>query len=232
MKLGQMFGYNSTQTLEEGAPPRIGTQAFTKLQEASTGLADFLRRQIDKSRFIWIDYPQEKTEIALRYAKNWTCSVLSNSNAETAYRNLRKSWQEQTIADFLISSGYDPSSFRSTLNTPEDLKIGTFCKEVIVRGRTEHKADIVFRCHGNGNLCLVEAKAVGVLVDANKRVKECCDKAGEWHSTDTLGECAVFAVIAGFFGEQHIQALVRSNIIPVWEHRITDLLGQPACLHI
>jgi hypothetical protein len=231
MKLGQMFGYNSTQPLEEGPAPRIGTAAFNKLQQASTEISYFLSRQIDRSRFIWLDQPEQATELALRYAKNWTCSILANSNAETAYRNLRKTRQEKTIADFLARSGYVPSNFTSTLNSPNDLEIGTFCKEIRVKGRTVQKADLVFRCRGNGKLCLIEAKAVGVLLDAAKRVKECCNKAEEWISAENLGQCAVFAVIAGFFAEQHIQALASSNIITVWEHRITELLGQSACLH-
>jgi hypothetical protein len=229
MKFGQLFGFRTSSPFET-TPPRPGSDKYTKLESQARDMAEFLSRQLDHSRFIWVNNPQSASTIAFDYARKWTCSVIANQRAETDYRSLRRKLQEDTITEFLEANGYALSAFRSTLQRPNDLRVGEFCKELKVQGRTVQKADVVFRCRDNGNLCLVEAKAVGVLLDATKRVKECCDKANEWLTgSHHLGNCHAFAVIAGFFSNGNLDALHASRINVVWEHRISDLLGFSAC---
>ena len=72
-------------------------------------------------------------------------------------------------------------------------------------------------------LVLIEAKAVGVEIDSTKRIKECCDKANDWKSSDDLANSEVLTVIGGFFNETGIRNLKASNIRVIWEHRLKDL---------
>ena len=92
-----------------------------------------------------------------------------------------------------------------------------------MRGGTSQKADVIVRRKRDGQLVLIEAKAVGVQVDAFKRVKECCDKSRDWKSNAQLGDVVVVAVIAGFFAQQNLDALKTAGAAIVWEHRLTDL---------
>ena len=79
------------------------------------------------------------------------------------------------------------------------------------------------RSKKTSKLVLIEAKAVGVEIDSTKRIKECCDKSGDWRSAKKLGSPIVVAVIAGFFNETGIANLRASEITVVWEHRLSDL---------
>ena len=102
------------------------------------------------------------------------------------------------------------------------INLGEYSKERKVRGGTSQKADVIVRRKQDGQLVLIEAKAVGVQLDAFKRVKESCDKARDWKSNEQLGEVVVVAVIAGFFVEQNLHALRNAGAVIVWEHRLTD----------
>ena len=70
---------------------------------------------------------------------------------------------------------------------------------------------------------MVEAKAVGVEIDATKRIKECCDKANDWSSAQNLKPLTIKTVVAGFFTSSNISNLQASNIKVVWEHKLADL---------
>lgn len=85
------------------------------------------------------------------------------------------------------------------------------------------KADLIVRRKLDGKLVLLEAKAVGVQVDAFKRIKECCDKARDWKSNPDLAQPEVIAVIGGFFVEQNLVALHQADVLAVWEHDLNSL---------
>ena len=70
---------------------------------------------------------------------------------------------------------------------------------------------------------VIEAKAVGVEIDATKRIKECCDKANDWASGKKLQSPEVIAVIAGFFTSRNIANLEASRVHVVWEHRLSGI---------
>lgn len=91
-----------------------------------------------------------------------------------------------------------------------------------VRGRTIQKADVVFRSKKSKKLVLVEAKAVGVEIDATKRIKECCDKANDWGAGAKLQSPDIVAVIAGFLTENNLENVTASGVDVVWEHRLSD----------
>ena len=92
-----------------------------------------------------------------------------------------------------------------------------------MQGRTRQKADLAVRSKRTKRLVLIEAKAVGVEIDSTKRIKECCDKAGDWQSAPRLDAPDVVAVIAGFFNPTGLANLRASKIHVVWEHRLADL---------
>ena len=70
---------------------------------------------------------------------------------------------------------------------------------------------------------LIEAKAVGVELDSTKRIKECCDKANDWSTSNELKEPQIITVIGGFFNINGINNLEASDIGVIWEHRLSDL---------
>ena len=72
---------------------------------------------------------------------------------------------------------------------------------------------------------MVEAKAVGVELDATKRIKECCDKANDWNTATNLNYPDIVTVIAGFFNQTNISNLTASNIAIIWEHKLSDFEG-------
>ena len=92
-----------------------------------------------------------------------------------------------------------------------------------MKGRTRQKADFAVRSKKSKRLVLIEAKAVGVEIDATKRIKECCDKASDWQSSQALDSPAIVTVIAGFFNRTGLANLRASNVQIVWEHRLADL---------
>ncbi len=222
MKFGQMFGLTSIDKFEKSriAP---STAKHTSLARLSDQIAKFTFDNLDKSRFTWIADKQWKNELAFSYAKKWTCSIAADQNAQTAYRTWRKQLQEQAIIAKLVSCGYVKSKFGGIIEHDTDISIGEFTQEIRVRGRTIQKADVVFRSKTSKKLVLVEAKAVGVEIDAVKRIKECCDKANDWAASAKLNSPEIVAVIAGFFTGANISNIVASRIYVVWEHDLCSL---------
>lgn len=222
MKFGQLFGLRSTSTIESRRH-RPGSSAGRLLARKADDIAAFIRENLDPSRFAWVASQSPPDSVVAAFAKSWTCSISADQNAQTAYRNGRKKLQEEAIAAHLRSKGYSLTTFSGILDKRTLLSPGQFLTERRVRGRTVQKADLVVRSRSTANaLILIEAKAVGVEVDAVKRVKECCDKANDWCSSRSLSP-QVVAVIAGFFNATTLANLRASHVRVVWEHRLSDL---------
>lgn len=222
MKFGQMFGLNSVERFERSRVSGTSSTA-RELTRIAPRIAKFISENIDRTRFIWLDDPSQYSNLAQGYAKKWTCSMAADQNAQTNYRNWRKQKQEHSIADHLLSLKYAKSAHKGLISQATDIGIGEFTQEIRVQGRTIQRADLVFRSRKSRKLVLLEAKAVGVELDATKRIKECCDKANDWSASAALGDPQIVAVIAGFFTEHNIANLSASNIRIVWEHRLSDL---------
>jgi hypothetical protein len=221
MKFGQFVGLTSIdkfekKNLKNGA-------AYEQLRSIAKNICDYINVNIDRDRFIWLDDVARKTSIAETFAKKWTCSVAANQNAETAYRNWRKDQQEKGAHAAIEAMGYTKSAFRGVVKNSTDIAIGTYTCETRVKGRTNQKADIVCKSKKTNRLILIEAKAVGVELDATKRIKECCDKANDWGTSVDLSNPNVVSLIAGFFTENNIKNLEASNITVVWEHNLQKL---------
>lgn len=223
MKFGQLFGLASIDALENDRLSR-GAAKYRLLKSLAPKIARFAVRNLDRQRFLWIN-SRFRGDIALAqaYAKGWTCSIAADQNAQTKYRNWRKEQQEQAIAAFLVTRGYTKSSFTGVVSRHTDVNLGEYTQEIRVKGRTRQKADLAVRSKKSKRLVLIEAKAVGVELDATKRIKECCDKAGDWQSASALNSPGVVAVIAGFFNPTGIANLRASSVLVVWEHRLADL---------
>lgn len=224
MKFGQFFGMNSIDKFERDRVT-IGTKKYCDLQHIASEMASFIGKNLDRKRFAWLDSPDmDCIDLAHSYAKNWTCSIAADQNAQTKYRNWRKDQQEHAIASQLVAMGYTKSSYKGVINAYTDINIGEYTQELRVRGRTLQKADLIARSkRKTKRLVLIEAKAVGVELDSTKRIKECCDKSSDWRSSAALNEPKVAVVIAGFFNPKGIQNLRASEIEVVWEHRLSDL---------
>jgi hypothetical protein len=225
MKFGQFFGLNSVGQFE-AAKLLPGSIKYERLEGIAGRMAQFVNDNIDRRRFLWLDASVQVPDqsLAEQYAKRWTCSIAADQNAQTRYRNWRKDQQESAIAAALIGLGYVKSAHSGTVSKKTDVSIGEFTPEKRVKGRTMQKADVIVRSKRVPHpLVLIEAKAVGVELDSTKRIKECCDKAGDWGSSTDLDAPTVVSVIAGFFNEKGIQNLRASGIEVVWEHRLTDL---------
>ena len=223
MKFGQLFGLATIESFERDKI--VVRSKLDDLERLAPRIAEFVNQHLDRSRFVWLvdTLTAECRTLANSYAKKWTCSLIADQNAQTEYRNWRKTQQEAAIEQQLISLGYVKSTFRGQVEQRTDINLGEYSKERKVRGGTSQKADVIVRRKRDGQLVLIEAKAVGVQLDAFKRVKECCDKARDWKSNEQLGEVVVVAVIAGFFVEQNLHALKNAGAAIVWEHRLTDL---------
>lgn len=224
MKFGQFFGINSIDRYENNKLDG-GTKKHNDLKKIADKIATFATSNLDKSRFIWLGKADPSTDLALakEYAKKWTCSIAADQNAQTRYRNWRKDQQEMSIANELISLGYTKSSFSGVVKNHTDINIGEFTQELKVKGRTTQKADVIVRSKKSKKIILIEAKAVGVEIDSTKRIKECCDKANDWSSSDKLNKPVIVSVIAGFFTSKGIGNLEASNVTVIWEHRLKDL---------
>lgn len=221
MKFGQFFGLNSIDILERR---RITSgPSFALLTDLAPRISQFAQANLDILRFPWTTGSQPFTAELLTSAKLWTSSIAADQNAQTAYRNWRKNEQERKIKDFLISRGYQEASIKGVISSRLDIEPGEFTTEIKVKGRTRQKADVVARSRSSGELVLIEAKAVGVELDATKRIKECCDKANDWRTAGELGAPSVVAVIAGFFTPTNISNLQASSVHVVWEHQIAGL---------
>jgi hypothetical protein len=218
MKFGQFFGLASTEPFE--AEKLTSGAKFDQLKRLAPRIADFINANLDRSRFAWLDRRLTKAELALafRYARSWTCSLIADQNAQTSYRTWRKTAQENRIELALIELGYLKSGYRGDVTSKSDINVGSYSKERRVRGRTVQKADLVVHQRSGKRLVLIEAKAIGVELDAYKRVKECCDKAGDWKTNSRLGKPLVAAVVAGFLTETNVRTLQAAGVHVIWEH--------------
>jgi hypothetical protein len=223
MKFGQMFGLSSIERMERDKI--VNGKALSDLKVLAPGIAEFMNQHFDRTRCVWIGTAIDDAtrKLAEDYAKNWTCSLIADQNAQTEYRNWRKAQQESAIERTLIDMGYIRSGYVGDVKQQSDINIGDHSKERKVKGATLQKADLIVRRKRDGKLILLEAKAVGVQVDAFKRVKECCDKARDWQSNPRLGKPEVVVVIGGFFAEQNLSALSQANVHIVWEHNLDGL---------
>jgi hypothetical protein len=223
MKFGQFFGLPSTEALEK---ERI-TKAvpLRKLEAIAPRIAKFVADHFDHDRFLWLSRKLSQTQRALAqaYARSWTCSLIADQNAQTEYRNWRKTLQETRIENELIRLGYTKSAYKGDVERVTDINVGSYSKERRVKGRTVQKADLVVHRKRGKRIVLVEAKAVGVEVDAYKRVKECCDKASDWRTNVRLENPKVVVVVAGFLTETNVSTLRAAKIEVVWEHRLGSL---------
>ena len=225
MKFGQVFGIASIGPFENDKIPP-GTSKHSKLQAIAPKIASFANERLDSQRFIWLEQTPKRLsalDLSRTYAKNWTCSIAADQNAQTKYRNWRKDQQEQAIASELTKLGYTKSTYSGIVSKQTDINLGEFSLEKKIQGRTRQKADLIVRSKTTKQLVLIEAKAVGVEIDSIKRIKECCDKASDWKSGKSLQQPVVVAVIAGFFNLTGIRNLQASDIQVVWEHRLSDL---------
>lgn len=226
MKCGQTIGLKTVGNFENSKIDK-SSRAFKGLMAAAGPLSAFFANRLDHSRFLWLKENLDPDGLALatEFARKWTCSISSDQNAQTNYRNWRRNFQELRIENELVSLGYRKSSFSGVLHSYTDLSIGEYTREVRVMGKTRQKADLVVRSKHNhpGRLYLIEAKAVGVEIDSTKRIKECCDKANDWRSSIKLNSPGVIAVIGGYFTSVGLNSLRLSNVTPLWEHRINSL---------
>jgi hypothetical protein len=222
MKLGQLIGLASTAPYENEAV--TSGAKYKQLQSKVIRLSDIFNENLDRQRFLWLNSTlnDENQKMAKQYAKNWTCSLMANQNAVTSFRNWRKELQETTISEIIVKAGYSKLNTRKNLKKVTDILPGQFSRECRVQGRTTQKADFALRLKKSNKLLLLEAKAVGVKIDAFKRMKECREKADDWYSH--FGKNVLCgAVIAGFIPLSEVQALINSNIAVFWEHRLDVL---------
>lgn len=224
MKMGQVVGISSTAGFEKHKATRGRTMARLRLVAAA--ICDRVSQRICHPRFPWLADPSLDTKANRAIAKAITCNLAADQSAQTKYRTFRKHMQESAIEAKLKELGYVQSPSTTPISRYSDLVPGQYRTESrIVGGREIQKADIVYRSTRTGNLVLVEAKAVGVQLDATKRVKECCNKASDWRSSRELREPTVIAVLAGHFTATTLANLKASDVKVVWEHRLDMLEG-------
>ena len=182
MKFGQLFGLSSIGSFENEV--QLNSQQHKKIATVAPRIAKFVTENLDHDRFLWLLHNLSESErsLARQYAKSWTCSLIADQNAQTEFRNWRRLSQETHIEDQLVVLGYMQTTHRGNVERISDINPGSYSKERRVQGRTIQKADLTVRHRDGKRLILIEAKAMGVEIDAYKRVKECCDKAADWRT--------------------------------------------------
>lgn len=221
MKMGQSVGMNSTDAFEDervvNAPRKRA--AYQKLCNAAPLIAETVRDRLDEQRFPWLhrDMSSLDYRIALDFACDWTCSLISSENAETEYRTIRKETQEGICSDQIRRAGYEFVEYGSDYSGMGSLLPGQYCDERRVIGHGNHKADFILKLKRSGKLMLIEAKAIGVRVDSHKRMKEVNTKFTAWRQI--YGEQAIYAAfLSGFFKPSLISDLIDEGVLVFWEH--------------
>lgn len=222
MKLGQLVDLPSTQLFEDNKVTKGDSRR--KLELTASKLLEIIVPRMDVERFLWLNSKLSCSEykIAMDLARKWTCSLMANQNSNTSFRNWRKELQETSIANQLINTGFVSVDVRRIINDTNDLLPGQFSKECRIRGRNVQKADFVIRLRKSKRMMLIEAKAIGVKIDAFKRIKECREKFDDWRYTfgNVIG-CGV--VLSGFIPESEYKSLADSGVKVFWEHNIKEI---------
>jgi len=219
MKLGQMVGLASTASFENGVVPNSAI---------AQRLATMVRHNLDRGRIVWQQArmsPKERA-VAQRYAKRWTASLMANQNSATDFRNWRKDIQENKIEGAIMEASFRLLPNRPVVREIGSLPPGAFVKESKIGRRNPQKADFVIRTKDGRRLIALEAKAIGVRIDAYKRVKEVRDKAAAWNRLFG-SRIQTGAVIAGFIPVGEVGTLSEARIPFFWEHdlgRLTSYL--------
>ncbi len=222
MKLGQLVDLSSTKDFEDA---RITNgEKYRKLVTIAPKLCHLFNEYMDWQRFLWLqtEMPEDQFALASEYAKKWTCSLIANQNSNTAFRNWRKELQETSAVNQAVRAGYTSVATRRIITNINDILPGQYSRECRVQGRNVQKADIVVRLKHSNKLLLIEAKAIGVRIDAFKRIKECREKFDDWKQT--FGDSVeVGVVLSGFIPEREYLSLVEEGAHVFWEHRENDL---------
>ena len=203
MKLGQLVGIDTTGVFEESI---VSTKVqLRKLHDAAPRLCQLFTEYMDSQRFIWLQtsLSQPQYELAVEYAKKWTCSLIANQNSNTAFRNWRRELQESSTAQQAVEAGYTSVTTRRIITSVNDILPGQYSRECRIQGKNNQKADIVVRLKRSRRLLLIEAKAIGVRIDAFKRIKECRDKFNDWKQTFG-NQAEVGVMLSGFMPEGEV----------------------------
>lgn len=176
---------------------------------------------LDFQRFIWLSTHLEPAskQLAVNYSMQWTCSLISNQNSNTAFRNWRKELQETTAVEQLVKAGYISVPKRKLISSIEDLLPGQFTRESRVQGINVQKADIVVRLKKSKKLLLLEAKAIGVRIDSFKRIKECREKFNDWRQSFGRNGAVYGAFLSGFIAESECRSICEDGGLIFWEHK-------------
>lgn len=220
MKLGQLVGINTTSDFEDKyAEPNTGS--YKRLEKIVPQLCNLFNEYLDTQRFLWLSakLDNDKKELAVKYSMNWTCSLIPNQNSSTAFRNWRKELQETSAVEQLIKAGYTSTPKRKLISSIEDLLPGQFTRECRVHGINVQKADIVVRLKKSKRLLLIEAKAIGVRIDAFKRIKECREKFNDWRQAFGRNGAVYGAFLSGFIPESECRSINDDGGIIFWEHK-------------
>lgn len=222
MKLGQLINLNTTAVFED---VRATTKSqLARLRNVADKLCEIINANLDTQRFLWLQtkLKDKELELASKYAKNWTCSLISNQNSNTAFRNWRKELQESAGISQIIKAGYTSVEGRPVITHLDDILPGQFVRETKIGGRNNQKSDITVRLKKSRRILCIEAKAIGVRVDAFKRFKECREKFDDWKTT--FGSAVqVGIILSGFIPQKEYEKLLDMGITVFWEHNIEDL---------
>ena len=139
----------------------------------------------------------------------------------TNYRNERKRIQEERFRNDLISKGFQETSKKiSILKSFSDIEDRSFTNEIKVYGSPIQKADFALRVRDR--IIFVEAKAIGVLIDSQKREKEISDKNNNWKN-HFRGFKKTIAFLSGFIAETSIRSLLDNGIEVIFEHEFNNI---------
>lgn len=222
MKLGQLVGLDTTGNMEDSRV--MSGHVMKQLKMIAPKIKALVCEYLDSQRFLWLQTSLSDSEyrLARDYSKKWTCSLIANQNSATSFRNWRKELQESSAASQIVEAGYSSIARRALVSSVDDILPGQFSRESRIKGQSVQKADLVVRLKKSKKLLLLEAKAIGVRIDAFKRIKECREKFQDWKMS--FGEKVVVGtILSGFIPIEEYQTLVDMGALVFWEHQIQSL---------
>ena len=140
MKLGQLVNLSSTKEFEDNLISS-GIR-YTTLKKVAPQLCKLFVDYMDSQRFLWLqtEVTEDQYALAAEYAKRWTCSLISNQNSSTAFRNWRKELQETSAVNQVVKAGYTSVTTRRIISDVSDLLPGQYSRECRIQGRNVQKA--------------------------------------------------------------------------------------------
>jgi hypothetical protein len=210
------------QISEEDYWTLVGKKFVRVREEYADAAAEVINDLLDTSRIPWIPEKRLPTPAERTTAILSTATLLAHEKHRTDRRGLISKTQEDEVAAILKVAGLRPidSSERQHISAPDDLPLGSFCKEQKIMAA---KCDVPCRLF-DGRLLALECKVSNGPKNGWKRLlREVGGKADTWKQSFD-DQLITGAVIAGVFDLKCLERAQNEHHIAIfWQHDLGPL---------